>query len=533
MKNKQKEYAKEHKTKEQIYKRKGFFYYAMPPVIYLALTFTLWLAWHIELSFTKVTAKLIIVLALGAMAAFRFINLFRYVINLLRCRGYCNYTIGTINDYVRVKQGCSGTGKSSTGAHESVYMADANESTLRQDYWLLKNKRDRTEREELDWLETKKAYEYYVAKDAELKAQAERNIAERNKELKQFLHMARSLPRGKEKRQSLANCRRYRAFVKRANRNEIVGCIWCLWSNIPIRVGNRVSNVATVRHLMQLDCLPKYTIFFWDEIGNTLSKYGYTQTQITQFIEELFRYPRHYNEMRIIMTEQEGNNVLIATRKNVAFLDFFTRPQRTIMRPLRYKIIKSLIDWWVEKRGYKPKAPWLIALYQHCLNMYYNLGFRIFTVKRIGNQEQAGAGQVLNQEQRRFAFATLNCEYDSRCYREGYKAKDKDVNGDVWVKLNLSQQDIEKERELRENLLSKPTIELKNELGLKLSNFDQITLAIEGTKLDYNKINDKIKKLYGHKIAISKLTQAQVDDILKAIDDYKARLQAKNNAEKI
>ena len=521
MKRKQKPLAKERTPKLTTYVRKGLLYYSIAPILLTILTLLLWIVWNIELSFVKITAKLITLLITSVLALFGYINLIRYFVNLERCSKYRSYVLSTMSDYVRMKQGCSGTGKSSSGSHEATYMAEECKAMLLNEYWLLSNKRNLTEREELDFYETKKAYDYYLSKDAELKAQAERNIAERNKALQSEWERIKALPNDKYKRREKQQYRRHSAMVKRANKNEIIGCVWCLWSNIPIRVGNRMSCTATVRHLLQLDYLPKFTILIWDEIGNTLSKQGFSQTQITQFIEELFRYPRHYNEMRIIMTEQEGNNVLISTRKNIAFIDYFTEPQKSIMKPLLFKIAKALIEYYVKAHNYNVQSHWLAGLYNYACTMYRNIGFRIFSVMRIGNQEQAGAGQVLTKERKRVAFATLNCEYDDRCYRQGYKAKGKAVNGVIWNKLNLSEQDIEDERELRENLLSKPTIELKQELGLKLTNFDQITLAIEGTDIDYNKINIWIKKKYKAKIAINKLTTLQVNEILQAISSYK------------
>lgn len=532
MKHKDKSLAKECKTKEQIYKRKGLVYYTAPPIVLTVIALTLWLVWRIELTFSNVTAKLVIVLIFGLLAVFGYINVIRYVIYLIRCGRYRSYVLDTMNDYVRMKQGCSGTGKSSSGTHEATYMSDECKRMLLNEYWLLTNKRLLTAREELDLAETKKAYEFYTAKDAELKAQAEECIKERNNALQYELNCLRQLPNGKDKRALKRQYRRHCANVRRANKDEIIGCVWGLWSNIPIRVGNRMSCTATVRHLLQLDCLPKYSVLFWDEIGNTLSKQGFSQTEITQFIEELFRYPRHYNEMRIIMTEQEGNNVLISTRKNIAFMDYFTEPQKSVMKPFLFKAAKNLIEYYVEERNYKSTARWLVNLYNYVCTMYRNIGFRVFSVLRIGNQEQAGAGQVLTKERKRVAYATLNCVYDDRCYRQGYKAKDNAVNGSVWDKLYLSEKDIEDERELRENLLSKPTIELKQELGLKLSNFDQITLAIAGTDIDYNKVNLWIKKKYKSKIAINKLTAGQVEEILQAISAYKQK-EKQDNREKI
>lgn len=532
-KKKQKHLARERRTKEQRYKRKGFWYYTLPFLFLLAVTLIEWLVGNIDLSFKQVTLKLIFGIAFAFLTVYSGVNAVRYVILLLRCVLYREYVVKTISDYVRMKQGCSGTGKSSSGSHEATFMAEELELMLRIEYWLLKRKKSRTEREEKDWQEVKKAYDYYTTIDAQLQAKADERIAERNLALASLLEDIKEMARGKAKRQAMAKYRLQRAMVRRVNKNEIVGCVWCLWSNIPIRVGNRMSNVATVRHLLQLDCLPKYTVLIWDEIGNTLSKYGFSQTQITQFIEELFRYPRHYNEMRIIMTEQEGNNVLISTRKNIAFLDYFTEKQKSLMRPALFKVLLSIMDRIVEKRHYNVNVYWFVRLYIFCKDMYRNIGFRVFSVMQIGNQEQAGAGKVLSKVKRRVAFATLNCEYDDRCYRDGYKSKDKPINGQVWDKLLLSEQDINEERELRENLLSKPTIELKQELGLKLSNFDMVTLAIDGTDIDYNKVNDWIKKKWKRRTAINKLTTGQVDELIQAISSYKQKQQKQDNPEKI
>ena len=524
--------SKEIRTKEQRYKLKGFMYYFVTALIAVTVVLSCIFASVVDITAPALTARFILsVLALVVVDVYVF-NLARFITFLFLDKAYRKYVLSTMSDFVRMKQGCSGTGKSSTGVHESVIMARALEVALRTEYWSLSLIRCRSERQEKNFQEVKKAYDFYTSYDEELNAKAQAKIDARLAELKKMLQKVKALPRGKAKRAAQTEYRRKRRIVLRANAQETRGCIWCLWSNIPIRVGNCMSLRATADYLVQLKPLPVFSILFWDEIGNTLAKMGFTQVEITQFIEELFRYPRHYGEFRIIMTEQEGTNVLNVTRKNVAFMDFYTRPQEKVMTPLLFKLIHKLIDWWLSVRKYKVRSRLLDLIYLWAKDMERNIGFCKFFPMQVGNQEQAGAGKILSKVKTRYAFATLNAEYDDRTYREGYKAKNKPISGEIWEKLDLTVEEIDEERELRENLLSKPSVELRRELGLKLSNFEILSDEISDLDIDLDKVNEWIKNLFKKKkpVPINKLSEQQFAQLLEQVDKYRSRYKQVRDA---
>lgn len=517
----------EARTKEQRYKLKGLLYYLLTALVAVTVVLTCVFASGVDLTAPALTVRFIAAVLALVVAALYFLNVVRFFTLLLLCGEYRKYALSTMSDYVRMKQGCSGTGKSSSGVHESVYMAQALKVTLLTEYWSLSRMRYRSERQEKDYLEVKKAYDFYTSEDARLNAAAQARIDARLAELKVMLQEVKRITDKRAKRAAQTEYRRKRKIYLRQNAQEIRGCIWCLWSNIPIRVGNRMSIRATADYLVQLKPLPVYSVLFWDEVGNTLAKMGFTQTQITQFIEEVFRYPRHYGEFRIIMTEQEGNNVLNVTRKNIAFMDLFTRHQEKVMTPLLFKLIHKFIDWWLKVRKYKTRLPGLDAIYRWAKDLEKNIGFRKFFPMQLGNQEQAGAGKVLSKVRPRYAYATLNGEYDDRTYRDGYKAKDKPLEGKAWVKLDLTVDEIDEERELRENLLSKPSVELRKELGLKLTNFEWLTDEISDLGIDIDNVNVWIKKLFNKKkpIPINKLTGEQLAQLFRHIGKYRARFE--------
>lgn len=515
----------ETRTKEQRYRLKGFFYYFTTALIAVSVILACIFASGVDLTAPALTARFIVAVLALVVAAVYVFNVVRFLTLLLLCGEYKKYVMSTMSDYVRMKQGCSGTGKSSSGTHEAVYMAQALKVALLTEYWSLSRMQYRSERQEKDYLEVKKAYDYYTAEDARLNAEARARIDARLAELKRLLQEVKRLPRGRAKRALQTEYRSKRKIYLRQNSQEIRGCIWCLWSNIPIRVGNRMSIRATADYLVQLKPLPVFSVLFWDEVGNTLAKMGFTQTQITQFIEEVFRYPRHYGEFRIIMTEQEGNNVLNVTRKNIAFMDLFTRHQEKLMTPLLFSLLHRLIDWYLSKRKYNARSWALAGFYRWVKDLEKNIGFRKFFPLQIGNQEQAGAGKVLSKVRPRYAYATLNCEYDDRTYRDGYKAKDKQLEGKAWEKLDLTVEEIDEERELRENLLSKPSVELRKELGLKLTNFELLSDALVGLDVDIDRVNVWVKKLFNKKkpIPINKLTEQQFTQLLGYVAKYRAR----------
>lgn len=99
-----------------------------------------------------------------------------------------------------------------------------------------------------------------------------------------------------------------------------------LFSNIPIYLGKKYwffgpkvwSQQLTYRHLIMTDRLPEYSIIFIDELGDFASQYDYDNPFVMQYIQEFFRFCRHYLDCRIFVTDQSSSNIVVAIRRRIS-----------------------------------------------------------------------------------------------------------------------------------------------------------------------------------------------------------------------
>jgi len=92
-----------------------------------------------------------------------------------------------------------------------------------------------------------------------------------------------------------------------------------LYSSIPVIVGWKrlgfkkfepiYSNVLTWKHLTLQERIPEYSVIFVDEIGQIADQYSYDNPVVMQYLQEFFRFCRHYLDPRIICTDQVSSNV--------------------------------------------------------------------------------------------------------------------------------------------------------------------------------------------------------------------------------
>lgn len=99
-----------------------------------------------------------------------------------------------------------------------------------------------------------------------------------------------------------------------------------LVSNIPIYLGRRFiffgskiwSTQLTYQHLVMAERLPEYSIIFIDELGDFASQYDYDNPFVMQYIQEFFRFCRHYLDCRIFLTDQSSSNIVVAIRRRIS-----------------------------------------------------------------------------------------------------------------------------------------------------------------------------------------------------------------------
>lgn len=99
-----------------------------------------------------------------------------------------------------------------------------------------------------------------------------------------------------------------------------------LVSNIPIYLGRRFiffgkkqwATQLTYQHLVMSERLPEYSVIFIDELGDFASQYDYDNPFVMQYIQEFFRFCRHYLDCRIFLTDQSSSNIVVAIRRRIS-----------------------------------------------------------------------------------------------------------------------------------------------------------------------------------------------------------------------
>ena len=312
---------------------------------------------------------------------FVLVQLVSALMHYINYRAYKNAI--DISKCVIIKCGAPGTGKSSSGLWQAVEMSKRLWVELQDKYWMLKQAIDKitkkggTPPDKLlkDFKEARTAYEFY-------------------------------------------------------KNNE---CVPCLWTNIPVTVDGRYTNMVRRCHIEQMRRVTAYTVVFLDEVGAIVSVDEGRDKPLC--ISDFFRLCRHMGEFRIICTEQDRENVYIDIRRVVADNEQMLA-QKWVLKPLvllaPFHVLRFMFR--INRARLKFLAPvlrWLSKTLRY-------IGFRRFQAVSTGNTESAYTEDI---KKRTYYLPTmLNCTYDDRTYREGYKVKNKVVNPDIFQSLILPEE---------------------------------------------------------------------------------------------
>lgn len=124
-----------------------------------------------------------------------------------------------------------------------------------------------------------------------------------------------------------------------------------LVSNIPIYLGKRFiffgpklwSTQLKYAHLVMSERLPEYSIIFIDELGDFASQYDYDNPFVMQYIQEFFRFCRHYLDCRIFLTDQSSSNIVVAIRRRISKIYNLSNFRRYLIFFFRVDVSEMII----------------------------------------------------------------------------------------------------------------------------------------------------------------------------------------------
>ena len=338
------------------------------------------------------TANIIKYVLILLLAIYSTTNLIRQIVYHLRVKAH-EASIKE-SDYVRTRNGMPGCGKTSAMNYDAVVLALKLFDKLKYEYFIGLRHKDQilisgTQQEREDWKEIEDAYHFY---------------------------------------------------------NQ-PGTFPCLASNTPLMVNGQKVLVLTKNHALQKEKLPKWTVLIFDEIGVEFKASKKEQNDFLSF-SDFCRLCRQFNEFRIFATEQDGENIYKDFRRVVSENKFMVE-QKPVLKPLFAKWLqKKLINIFTRKVSQKRSEAysWLLVLLDRYIK---HSGYRKYTYIDYGNYVKNV--KTDNEQGRIKTFilpSMLNCQYDDRCFRSGYLAKDKPFKPRLWDSLVLPADEV-KNRFLR------------------------------------------------------------------------------------
>lgn len=354
------------------------------------LTSLLYFITYFKLAFIQSYIIVIILLLVpfAVVLAVQFLQIFLYVyalVTFIYCLvnyfGYLKYKSKIdISKYVIIKVGAPGTGKSSSGLWQAVEMSKKLWKELQYKYYILRRDMERYSNKGIkppleaikSWNEIRTAYEFYSSND----------------------------------------------------------CVPCLFTNIPLEVDGKFTNVLTYAHAEQSKRIPANTMLFFDEIGSVFPVDSYRDKPLS--VSAFFRLCRHFGDFRILATEQDSENVFIDVRRVVADNEQMIKQVwalKPVLLVFMFKLLKFVFMLKPHKLGFLvPPLKFLSKITRY-------LGFRRFHAVSTGNTENA---YNEGMKKRVYSLPTmLNCTYDDRTYRELYSAKNKTIAPDIFKSLIL------------------------------------------------------------------------------------------------
>lgn len=321
--------------------------------------------------------------------------------------GYAQDVQADFGNVVKCKSGKPRVGKTSQGVHEATVLALIKWNQLQFDFW--------------DW----------HSREAEILA-----------------------------RNNLDELLEYHAIKESYSFYIIRTCIPCLWSNIGIEYGGRMSHKVTLDHIRGAERLPLYSVVFFDEIGAVLkAEMGKKGGEERMYdVSDMFRLGGHFLKWAVICCEQDFNNFYIDCRRVVGVNELI-ESQTWVCKPWLASGILNFFKFCVgdsldKNVKRKPKLAKFISTLDKFVK---SIGFRRQVYRNIGNT-QTGAeatfkdadGKTYDLGNRRVRYipSSLIANYDDRAYKQDYFSYfDKKITGEIHTSLHIRASDVKYARQ--------------------------------------------------------------------------------------
>lgn len=277
-----------------------------------------------------------------------------------------------------VRDGAPGAGKTSSLIYDVVILAIKSWEDIQYQYWLLKPNfekiaREGTQDEQRRCREIVEAYEYYSAE-----------------------HIVNGV------------------------KTKIVPC---LHSNIPIYVDGLPCSKLLVKHIMQEAKLPYGAVCLGDEFGLMVPQELHTNKPIQ--IKEMAKFPRHFGDFHFGLTEQDQKNMFIEFRRSTCENKYMLSQKWELQPWLLNWVFKSLQKHYTRHEPTRERVSQIKALDR----LRSNVGFRKYTYIDRGNENNL---EGISRKKTFILPVFLNADYDSRTFKNLYRARDKTIEPDIW-----------------------------------------------------------------------------------------------------
>lgn len=324
--------------------------------------------------------------------------LLRYIVNLWRV--YLHYLSLELNIYIRGRNGDPGTGKTSSGVNDAVWLARKVWLWVCFKYWTICWR--------VDW----------VLKHAK--------------------------PDERDTLAEVVEC--YRFY--RAHKDLYP----CLGSSIGLKVGKRTTLVLTEEHLQQVERMVPFTVWFIDEFGdkNAAAAKQRADALLKALLtdeENCARYTRHFG-FWWLFTEPDKDNALLGIRR-VCGENRYLKMQKAIMKPPIISMLFKIFQYIISRVELKHPTLGVITSFglsysAAFVDQFLNtIGFRKYKYYDFINQTADVDNKTPTKKGSFILLSNLNCSYDERGQRRKYKARNQPLKVRKWTSL-VADADIDK-----------------------------------------------------------------------------------------
>ena len=226
-----------------------------------------------------------------------------------------------------------------------------------------------------------------------------------------------------------------------------------LWTNVPVRVGKRYSNILTPEHLAGLKKLPFKCCIYIDEVARFLDegKSLMHGEKKDWDVSNMFALEGHFLGS-VIYASSQDDNAYIDIMRCTLYTEIMNR-QEPACKPIWLTGIKGISEEILFEANRKKPHPWRALMYPYLFfkRLWNNVGFRKYNASRrasrTGNNTLYSGreeGSVFGKSRNRTFYlpAKLNCKYDDRAFRKLYPSYYTEaIAGGVWQSLRLNSED--------------------------------------------------------------------------------------------